>query len=344
MMSRNDYPTPSQELKSSTQIIRDKVYNGNDSQGTINSSPYCESEILHPFPPRVVTLNVYATPYAFTPNNQPLYLRYGTIPAAEAADAAYYIISSANNNSIQGHNLNQGLQHDTVKSQCQANFIELKENKLECSGTKAHQFEKISSSNMLMGNTDPKFNKRQRENDIALTATKAHRTERYDKDLAIRLNDAGPPNDVLRNNDSVCPNLKSVVSLDNIKKGITKIGRDNLHTKPFSENSNSGDDQGAKRGRMVWVPELHELFLKAITKIGIEQAVPTTILQEMQEMKVTGLSRDNVASHLQKYRLGIQKEREEQEKESLCKEKEALCREKELLLMKIKENNSIQNI
>lgn len=343
-MSRNDYLTPSQDLRSQKANMRDKVYNANDMQGTISSTPYCDSEILHPFPPRVVSLNVYATPYAFTPNNQPLYLRYGTIPAAEAADAAYYIISSANNSLIQRNNFPQEIQQDNLKSQCESKFIALNENNIECSGSKAHEFEKASTSNMFMGNTDPHLKKRQQENDISSTAPKSRRTERCEKEIPHRLNDAKPAQDVLENPNSVCQNLKDTVSLDNIPKEVKRIDRTNLLTKPFSENSNSGDDQAAKRGRMVWVPELHELFLNAIKKIGIEKAVPTTILQEMQEMKVTGLSRDNVASHLQKYRLGIQKEREEQEKESLCKEKEALCKEKEILLLKIKESNSMNNI
>jgi SHAQKYF class myb-like DNA-binding protein len=53
-----------------------------------------------------------------------------------------------------------------------------------------------------------------------------------------------------------------------------------------------------KKKRVKWTPELHELFLEALDKLG-DKAVPSTILSEMG---VAGLTRENVASHLQKFR------------------------------------------
>jgi len=46
---------------------------------------------------------------------------------------------------------------------------------------------------------------------------------------------------------------------------------------------------------------LHGAFLGAVAKLGIK-AVPSAILNEM---KVTGLTRENVASHLQKFRIQV---------------------------------------
>ncbi|PIA60407.1 hypothetical protein AQUCO_00300124v1 [Aquilegia coerulea] len=66
---------------------------------------------------------------------------------------------------------------------------------------------------------------------------------------------------------------------------------------------NSNDDQTAralKRPRLVWTPQLHKRFVDVVAHLGIKNAVPKTI---MQLMNVEGLTRENVASHLQKYRL-----------------------------------------
>ncbi|GAX83342.1 hypothetical protein CEUSTIGMA_g10767.t1 [Chlamydomonas eustigma] len=63
----------------------------------------------------------------------------------------------------------------------------------------------------------------------------------------------------------------------------------------------SGDGARAiKRARLVWTPQLHKRFEDALLKLGPEKAIPKNI---MQEMNVEGLSRENVASHLQKFRL-----------------------------------------
>eukprot|EP00878_Enallax_costatus_P035623 GHUV01039804.1.p1 GENE.GHUV01039804.1~~GHUV01039804.1.p1 ORF type:complete len:217 (+),score=96.17 GHUV01039804.1:1-651(+) len=62
--------------------------------------------------------------------------------------------------------------------------------------------------------------------------------------------------------------------------------------------------RAVKRPRLVWTPELHKVFEEAVQKLGVDKAVPKTI---MQMMKVEGLTRENVASHLQKYRLSIKR-------------------------------------
>ncbi|XP_010554998.1 PREDICTED: transcription factor PCL1 [Tarenaya hassleriana] len=59
-----------------------------------------------------------------------------------------------------------------------------------------------------------------------------------------------------------------------------------------------------KRPRLVWTPQLHKRFVDAVAHLGIKNAVPKTI---MQLMSVEGLTRENVASHLQKYRLYLRR-------------------------------------
>ncbi|XP_010543048.1 PREDICTED: transcription factor LUX-like [Tarenaya hassleriana] len=51
-----------------------------------------------------------------------------------------------------------------------------------------------------------------------------------------------------------------------------------------------------KRQRMVWTPELQRRFLDVVGHLGVNNSVPKTIVQMMN---VEGLTRENVASHLQ---------------------------------------------
>ncbi|XP_061368468.1 transcription factor LUX-like [Gastrolobium bilobum] len=67
---------------------------------------------------------------------------------------------------------------------------------------------------------------------------------------------------------------------------------------------NSGDRTAVKRPRLVWTPQLHKRFVDVVAHLGIKNAVPKTI---MQLMNVEGLTRENVASHLQKYRLYLKR-------------------------------------
>lgn len=74
-----------------------------------------------------------------------------------------------------------------------------------------------------------------------------------------------------------------------------------------AENGGGGGEEPArtlKRPRLVWTPQLHKRFVDAVAHLGIKNAVPKTI---MQLMNVEGLTRENVASHLQKYRLYLKR-------------------------------------
>ncbi|KAJ7970012.1 Two-component response regulator like [Quillaja saponaria] len=59
-----------------------------------------------------------------------------------------------------------------------------------------------------------------------------------------------------------------------------------------------------KKTKIVWSNSLHKRFLMAIRHIGFERAVPKKIVELMN---VPGLTREHVASHLQKYRIFLKK-------------------------------------
>lgn len=73
---------------------------------------------------------------------------------------------------------------------------------------------------------------------------------------------------------------------------------------------------GNGMGRITWTDELHKEFLRAVDIIGVEQAVPMAILKMM---RVDGLTREQVASHLQKHRTTLKREREGKERELLVR-------------------------
>ncbi|KAK1269091.1 Two-component response regulator ARR14 [Acorus gramineus] len=60
----------------------------------------------------------------------------------------------------------------------------------------------------------------------------------------------------------------------------------------------TGNSSHAKKARVVWNPQLHSQFLRAV------EAVPKKILDLMN---VPNITRENVASHLQKYRMFLKK-------------------------------------
>ncbi|XP_073153214.1 two-component response regulator ARR2-like [Henckelia pumila] len=71
------------------------------------------------------------------------------------------------------------------------------------------------------------------------------------------------------------------------------------------DDTEERDDMSThKKPRVVWSSELHLKFMNAVNKLGLGKAVPKKILELMN---VPALTRENVASHLQKYRLYLKK-------------------------------------
>lgn len=90
-------------------------------------------------------------------------------------------------------------------------------------------------------------------------------------------------------------------------------GKNSMGLKSEESDSRSGEtatswsarSQPGKKQRMIWTIELHKRFLNAINHLGMDNAVPKVILKMMN---VDGMTRENVASHLQKYRLHLKRQ------------------------------------
>ncbi|KAL3725537.1 hypothetical protein ACJRO7_030548 [Eucalyptus globulus] len=124
---------------------------------------------------------------------------------------------------------------------------------------------------------------------------------------------------VLRSNPSSRNNFTK--ELDMLHAVITSTSND-THPQAENEEENSktlqrsSEDEGdqsqtkseAKKPRMVWTPELNRVFIMVVDSLGSDDAKPKKILQIMR--KITGvphLTRQNVSSHLQKYRMNSKK-------------------------------------
>ncbi|XP_023644365.1 two-component response regulator ARR11 isoform X2 [Capsella rubella] len=84
--------------------------------------------------------------------------------------------------------------------------------------------------------------------------------------------------------------------------------------KKLLQDESDPSSSSSKKARVVWSFELHQKFVNAVNQIGCDhKAGPKKILDLMN---VPWLTRENVASHLQKYRLYLS--RLEKEKEIKC--------------------------
>ncbi|KAL9396851.1 hypothetical protein Peur_011104 [Populus x canadensis] len=85
--------------------------------------------------------------------------------------------------------------------------------------------------------------------------------------------------------------------------------------KELEETDNDDEDNDnltvLKKPELVWTNELHNRFLQAIRILGVDGAHPKKILQHMN---VAGLKKENVSSHLQKFRLSLKREQDATQK------------------------------
>ncbi|KAI9169126.1 hypothetical protein LWI28_007372 [Acer negundo] len=87
-------------------------------------------------------------------------------------------------------------------------------------------------------------------------------------------------------------------------EGTLKTQRKRSNAKEDDVDLENDDPSMAKKPRVVWSVELHQQFVSAVNQLGIDKAIPKRILELMN---VPGLTRENVASHLQKFRLYLKR-------------------------------------
>ncbi|KAG7974401.1 hypothetical protein I3843_06G048100 [Carya illinoinensis] len=88
-------------------------------------------------------------------------------------------------------------------------------------------------------------------------------------------------------------------------EGILKAQKKRSNAKDEDDGELENDDLStSKKPRVVWSVELHQQFVSAVNQLGLDKAVPKRILELMN---VPGLTRENVASHLQKFRLYLKR-------------------------------------
>ncbi|KAJ8774472.1 hypothetical protein K2173_016918 [Erythroxylum novogranatense] len=96
--------------------------------------------------------------------------------------------------------------------------------------------------------------------------------------------------DCTNNESNICHKDSPSNSSRGMENGVKGSGHHN----------SCGTRVNRKKMKVDWTPELHKKFVQAVEQLGIDQAIPSRILELM---KVDGLTRHHVASHLQKYRL-----------------------------------------
>lgn len=100
-------------------------------------------------------------------------------------------------------------------------------------------------------------------------------------------------NEGSKSESNLVPHMeKNVIKADSVSQGG--------HQKRSSLHPNTSGRKSSRKIKVDWTPELHKRFEKAVQDLGVDQAIPSRILELM---KVDGLTRHNVASHLQKYRM-----------------------------------------
>ena len=125
---------------------------------------------------------------------------------------------------------------------------------------------------------------------------------------------AEPSNGVAVENETSSKNKGTVTTVEDSDgiQGKAVSGGDggsidaegSVSSKGKKRRESSSGGTSMKRPRLVWTPELHRRFVEAVQQLGLKNAVPKSI---MQLMNVEGLSRENVASHLQKYRMYLKR-------------------------------------
>ncbi|OEL30943.1 Two-component response regulator ORR25 [Dichanthelium oligosanthes] len=124
--------------------------------------------------------------------------------------------------------------------------------------------------------------------------------------IHVLRNSKSDPRNNTSGNDNAGQKLQSGDGGKGEKNCANRTRKDSKKNKKVMDGADENKENTStqKRQRVKWTGELHRKFVKAVDLIGINRAAPKNILEVMN---VDGLTRENVASHLQKYRTCLKK-------------------------------------
>ncbi|CAO2838212.1 unnamed protein product [Amaranthus hypochondriacus] len=106
---------------------------------------------------------------------------------------------------------------------------------------------------------------------------------------------------------TICPNEQLYYPYD-FRVGSVDLSSD-------KDMDNKEKKRATKKRRLSWTIQLHKRFVQSIEHLGSSKVVPKTILHNMN---VEGITRENVASHLQKYRSHLKNKKKEKKSNEGC--------------------------
>nr|QSD99516.1 MYB family transcription factor [Melilotus albus] len=107
--------------------------------------------------------------------------------------------------------------------------------------------------------------------------------------------------------DRVCSQATSSENIANKNKMRGQKRKEQSDEEEAEAEENNGEENNEERStrkkpRIVWNDELHKKFVSIVAQLGLDKAYPKKI---RDLMNVEGLTRENVASHLQKFKLSL---------------------------------------
>lgn len=113
------------------------------------------------------------------------------------------------------------------------------------------------------------------------------------------------------------PRSQRRAALAAIERQESVSSDDLMSAKPESDGEEAVEGQ-EKKARFVWTPELHRRFETAVHRLGVAQAKPQAIRHLMGcDSEEEPPTRQNIKSHLQKYRLLVQKQEAQKQQQHL---------------------------
>ncbi|KAI3895299.1 hypothetical protein MKX03_035800 [Papaver bracteatum] len=104
------------------------------------------------------------------------------------------------------------------------------------------------------------------------------------------------PREKQKSTNRVSVSASSEFNQENSRVEASRKRKEHSRERPGDAKRTRARSAAPKKRRVIWTVELHNHFLDAIEKLGVDNGVPKRILEYM---RIPGLTRENVASHLQ---------------------------------------------